>query len=586
MGIRVIDLGGQVVDPTKGGNDRAFQNALEGMSLEVSAPSTPLTDAGECDPCPPNFGGSAAGTVTDTPFRGGDQDLREIGTWRPGDPSADRAIGSSKRLSDSRARDLARNNGFAAGIVESARDRIVGHRYRLVLQPNHRLIPGLDRKGAREWARLVEPMFQSYFDDPECYIDAQRRRTGVEILRSGEATSIFAGEHMTVREFREDNPVYSTCFNTIEPSRIMNPGDRPIDKDIRGGVELGKFGDPIAYWMRNKHPGDDGLGSDSVRFNPVSWQRIPRHNQFGWLNFFHIFEPTEAGLQTRGISKLAPVLQQFKMLAQFEDAELEAAILSAVYAMTIESQFGPQAAGDALGADFNTQLKEYMRGQMGFRKGSPVVFDGQNITHLYPGEKLVMNKGEHPMSVFADFERAMLRHISRCANMSFEQISGDYSRTTYSSARASMAEAWNHVLGRRATSTNKLATLMFRAWLDEAVARDMVPLPGGVSKDNYLQFRAALTQCMWIGAGRPIIDEVKSANANAKRLETGETTLAAVCAENGMDWEDVQEQLAEERDYRASLQLDLDSVSPVDTGDDDDNDNEDLVRRVEELENA
>ncbi|MGV0954595.1 MAG: phage portal protein [Fluviibacter sp.] len=490
-------------------------------------------------------------------YKGGERQSRELAFWRPRLESADKASLPQKGDIEARARDLARNNGYAAGILDTARDRVVGHRYRLALQPDYRRL-GVDRAVMREWARHVEGVFQAFFDDPEAPIDAARRRTGVELLRAAMVSEIVAGETIITREWRTDPAPYSTCFQILEPERVATPTGKSDGAKLRAGVELGEFGEAIAYHVRATHPLDI---ADSASTGNVKFARIPRYNEAGVLNVFHLFEGNSPGHQTRGVSRFAPILQKAKQLDRYEDAELELSIAASVYGMAIESQFGPSSAMDAVGGDYFDSLSKYVEAKSDFSQASPIYFDGMRVPHLFPGEKLLFQKAEHPTSVFPEFEAAMLRQVARSVGMSYEQISGDYTKTNYSSARASMAEAWSYVLGKRTTVVSRLATLMVRAWMDEAIARGIIALPPGIT--DYRAARALLTQCVWIGAGRPVVDEGKTASANAQKLATGETTLAAICAEQGNDWEEILEQRAEEIAVARELGVPIAGTAPA-----------------------
>lgn len=512
-------------------------------------PRTNLAAARSSMP-PSSLGHARSG---DAGYRGASDSKRELVHWNPMNASADMTILPGKERAEARARDLTRNNGFASGAVDSAKDRIVGHRYKLNLQPNYQGL-GISLEAAQDWAKQFEAMFHAYADDPDCWIDAARKRTFTQLIRDSEAGNLIAGESFTSREWREDNPTLKTCFQSIEPARISTPIDIAIDdRDIREGVELGKYSDPIAYHVRTSHPLD--YPRTGVRFDQLTdskWQRIQRFNEFGYQNIFHIFEHEDAGHQTRGISRFAPVLQQFKMLGRYEDASLEAAIISAVYTFFIQSKMPESDAFAALG-DYGEQLAYFMQCQAAADEKNAISIDGNHITALRPDEELKAIKPEHPISGFESFESAMLRHISRSTGTSFEQLSGDYSKTTYSSARAAMHEAWGHITSRREVGASKLATHIMRSVMDEMVLTGRMPLPAGVT--DYRAARPFLSQCKWIGAGRSIIDEVKSANANKIRLENGETTLAQICAEQGLEWDEVLQQRAREKRLMAELGL-------------------------------
>jgi len=488
-------------------------------------------------------------------FTAGDRQSRELASWRPPLQSADMDMlgADDKTTADSRALDLTRNNGIVAGAVQSRKDRVVGSRFRLVLTPDY-LTLGMDRTMLRDWAKQIEGYFHAWADDVNCPVDAQRKRTFTELLRDAESSKFLQGEAFISREWRFmpfNSSPYGTCFMLVEPERICNPPGAQLDK-VRAGIEHDAWGAPVAYHVRTTHPLDmyNGRGA----WDPATWDRVTKFNRFGWLQMIHLYDQQRAN-QTRGFSPIASVIKRLKMLDRQENVQLELNILAASLAIVIESQFGPNSAMEALGGSQMKQLAEYVSAQSQFKAGSPVLFDGVRIPHLFPGEKLNVSRAEPPGDQFAAFQESMLRHVARGMGATYEAVSGDYSKTNYSSARAAMAESWAAVQSARQFGPAKLATQMFRLWLREAVVRGLVPLPAGVTAEQLIAQEALFAKCSWIGAGRPAIDELKSAKANEVLLATHQTTLAQIAADNGDDWQELLEQASEEAQARESLGL-------------------------------
>ncbi|KIP13956.1 phage portal protein, lambda family [Burkholderia sp. MSHR3999] len=485
-------------------------------------------------------------TVQGAAFKSGERVSRELAHWRPSLKSADRDMLPEKAIVEGRAHDLSRNNGFARGALQSQKDRIVGANYRLQLRPAYKTL-GLDFKTANDWAAQVEQEFSLYADDPECLIDATRRRTMTQMLRECVGTEMLQGEAILSREWRSSPAGYSTCFMSIEPERMCNRNlTMDVDK-MRAGVELDAWGAPLAYWIRTRHQQDVDYGMSSY-----TWDRYPKYNRFGDLNIIHVFEP-ERPNQTRGFSQFASVIQKMKMVDRFEDVELEAAIIATTYAMVIKSEFGARSAMEALnGSPFHEQLGAFIKAQMAFHNGTNLTFDGIKIPHLFPNESLEFTTPNHPNANAESFRTWMMRHCARGMNTSYEEYTGDFSKTTYSSARASIDVAWKYVTGKRAGFVDRLASLMVRAWMDEAITRGRIKPPPGI---DYWKARSALTRSAWIGAGKMVIDELKTAKANQTKLTTGETNLMNVTADNGDRWDEELEQRAREIAYMEELGL-------------------------------
>jgi capsid protein len=145
------------------------------------------------------------------------------------------------------------------------------------------------------------------------------------------------------------------------------------------------------------------------------------------------------------------------------------------------------------------------------------------------------------------FKHGLNLQNARGIGMSHAEYTGDFSGTSYSSARAAVAIAWQAILSKRAIIADKLASQIFRLWFDEAIVREYIPLPEGVtywpsnSTESGQQF-SWLTKCNWVGSGRIVIDEFKQAKANETMLGTNQTTLQDVLAEGGTDLEQLLDQ--------------------------------------------
>lgn len=71
-------------------------------------------------------------------------------------------------------------------------------------------------------------------------------------------------------------------------------------------------------------------------------------------------------------------------------------------------------------------------------------------------------------------------------------------------------------------------------------------LTGQVVIPDYAGDPERYQEAVWIPPGWEWIDPLKEANANARALETGQTTLQKICAARGEDWRELLEQRARE----------------------------------------
>ncbi|MBU2714443.1 phage portal protein, partial [Zooshikella harenae] len=308
--------------------------------------------------------------------------------------------------------------------------------------------------------------FTDWAEDPDCWIDAEEKRTLTMMARESVRHYASQGEILASAEWRRslNNNRPQTCIKLIHSERLTNPFEQADTQHLRAGVELGNRGQAVAYHIRCAHPGDVDLALDAYL-----WKRVKRRKPWGRLQILHVFEP-ERPDQTRGINVFVSTLRNLKMLEQFQDATLQNAIVNAMYAAVIQSEFDSQTVLQALGggeSEAQHMLKNYLTQVQGFHQSSSNIrYNGARIPHLFPNEKLEL-KTAKSNPYFENFEDTLLRHIAASLNISFEQLSRDFSKTNYSSARASMLESWKFFLSVRHIIPARFCQQIYALWLEE-----------------------------------------------------------------------------------------------------------------------
>ncbi len=484
----------------------------------------------------------------------------EMMRWQPPIISPDQQINRSKDLMDARGRDAVQNDGYLTGAMHTHRDSIVGTQFRLISTPDWEAL-GATEEWADKFSQIVESRFNLMADSTECWFDAGGTMTFTDIIRLGVVGFGFTGEVLATTEWLpKKNRPFRTAFQSVSPTRLSNPDGSMDTHNIRKGVERNQYGKPEAYHIRTTFPHDYFMGGELP-----TWKRVPATTGWGRRLVIHIKESMQPD-QTRGVSDMVSVLKQMKMTKKFNDVVLQNAVVNATYAAAIESELPTEAIFQSMGAGgpgFANMLGEYMKGLTDYVNATDKIgIDGVKMPHLFPGTKLQMKNAGTPGGVGTGFEESLLRHIAAPLGMSYEQFSKDYSKTNYSSARASMAETWKFMQARKKTVADRMATMMFICWLEEEINRDdsVIPLPPNFDfYDPYM--REALCMSDWIGAARGQIDETKETQAAILRIEAGLSTYQKEVALLGDDFRRVFKQKAREKKMMEKLGLEFNTSS-------------------------
>ncbi|MEO0995837.1 MAG: phage portal protein, partial [Pseudomonadota bacterium] len=117
--------------------------------------------------------GPVAALETNAPYDAADVLTSEVASWRPDRDHPDREIGYGRDVVTARVRDLARNNGYAAGAVQGEVDAVIGAQFRPSSRPDWRAL-GIDRSLATEIGAQMDAAFRSWAEDPRMICDAAR----------------------------------------------------------------------------------------------------------------------------------------------------------------------------------------------------------------------------------------------------------------------------------------------------------------------------------------------------------------------------------------------------------------------------
>jgi lambda family phage portal protein len=489
------------------------------------------------------------GNFSGPPYDAADIYGQHMASWTPMLWSPDGELNMYRDRIVSRARDMAKNDGWAAGTVTRILDNAVGANLRPIPKPDHRFLasfaenPAFDHVWAKEFASALDALWRSWaVTDLGRYCDASRNQTFGQMMRVAFRHKLIDGDALAVMQFIPDRvgrggARYCTAVQLVDPDRLSNPQLRFDQQTMRGGVEIDQWGAAIAYHIRKAHAGDWFSAAQSV-----TWERVQRETSWGRPIVVHDYEGDRASQHRGGAGIFTPVLQRLKMLVKYDGVELDASIINAIFAAYVESPFDREMVSEAL--DDGEKLNFYQDQRSRFHDESKMVLGNARIPILFPGEKINAVAANRPTGNFGAFEGAVLRNVAAGTGLSAQQVSNDWSDVNYSSARGAMLEAWKTLHRRRHDFAEGFAAPIRSAWMEEVFEIDELPLPKGAPK--FAECRGAYARCRWMGPGRGWVDPVAEKQGAVMGMDAALSTLEDECAEQGLDYEEVLEQRAYE----------------------------------------
>lgn len=340
-----------------------------------------------------------------------------------------------------------------------------------------------------------------------------------------EAGEVFVRKHY--RRFGESK--VPLALEVIEAERIADKFTLPSDAAERPrlGIEVDDFGRPIAYWIRNRHPGDISfLGSQTDTI-----VRVPADEMI------HL-RIVDRWPQVRGEPWLHAVAKRLNDMDGYSEAEIVAARAAAVYVGVIESPESPELNED-------TSRPE-------------VTLEPGMTMHLQPGEKFNPYAPNRPNTAMDPFMRLMLREVAAGVGVSYESLSRDYSQSNYSSSRLALLDDRDLWRVLQQWFIRSFREPLHREWLRLAVMAGAVP---AVSVEAFALDMEKFSAVSFKPRGWGWVDPTKEVTAYKEAVLAGFTTVSDVIAATGggMDIEDVMQQRRRELDLMESLDLEFDT---------------------------
>lgn len=459
--------------------------------------------------------------------------------WITSGRSADEDIVDNIETLRNRSRDLYMGAPLATGALKTMRTNIVGSGLALNPQIDAEFL-GLTEEQARAWEKVTAREWKLWAESVEC--DAERRQNFYQLQSLVLLSALMSGDvFVTMPVVRRSGSVYDLRIGLIEADRVCNPqGEIANGRNVLGGVEIGQYGETVAYWVAKYNPGSfPRLVGISEK---QEWTCVHAFGKAtGRRNVLHIMADVERPAQRRGVPLLAPVIESLKQLSRYSEAELMAAVVAGMFTVFIKSN----SPNTPLGQMFDPSM------QVDKDPNSYELGNGA-IVGLEEGEEVQIANPGRPNTAFDGFVIAISRQIGAALEIPYELLVKSFT-ASYSAARASLLEAWKMFRMRREWLISGFCRPIYEEWLTEAV------LKGRIKAEGFLDDpakRAAWCGAEWYGDAQGQLDPLKEANAAKVRVEEGFSTREREAAElTGMEWETINAIRKREEEQRREAGL-------------------------------
>lgn len=454
-------------------------------------------------------------------YDGADKKRRALSQWLTTGADADGDILADLPTLRERSRDLVRNNPLAGGALKTKLTHVVGQGLRLQCRIDRDVL-NMTEDQADAWEARTQREWRLFFDSKD--VDIARTLTGSALTRMVYNQAKENGDIFILLPRKKRNGrAYDLCLQTVEADRVCNK-DNVVDTDLlAGGIKKDPDGAPVEVHILKTHPGSmvavSGLESSDWHVRKVFGEKT------GLRNVIHLFNPTRPG-QSRGVPDLAPVIEIFKQLGRYTEAEVTAAVVSGLFTIFIENEGGPGGKG------FNYSKMGQETGQQASDKD--VKLGPGLIVDLKKGEKVHDSNPGRPNQNFDGFVQAVLRQAGAGLEIPYEILVKHFTKS-YSAARASLLQFWKYVMTERQWLADNFLKIIYEVWMYEAVAAGRISAPGFFADPG---IRAAYLSSAWVGPAMGQIDGLKEVKAARERMAAKLTTLEQETMElTGGDWE-------------------------------------------------
>lgn len=450
--------------------------------------------------------------------------------WVRAPLSADKELEGDLLRLRARGRDLARNNVYARRFVKMAQNHIVGSNG-VFMRPANTFANGKPYDAVNDaiadgWARWGRPASASITG----------KLSLAQIQRLSVAEWVTGGESLT-QIVRDPSLPFGMALHPIDADRLDQQLMRPARdgvNEIRYGVEIDRYGRPVAYHILRAHPSEYGRVPGVYRQYDV----IPAEDMI------HLALWEERVDMTRGPSQFAVAMRDLKHLDGAQEASV-VALRAAASTMGFITTKSPD--GDVETPDTDQEFEA----------------DPGVVKYLGLGQEFQAWAATQPTDNYPDFTKAVLRGLAAGLGVSYAALANDLADSNYSSMKVGRAEEQETWKALQQWFVDNWCQRVFDAWLPAALlSRELSGVLLNPEFDLAKARRVTWHPRRWVSP-----DPLKDIEAAEKEVALGINSRMRLAAERGVDLWEVWDELEEENEYATEKDLDVEPPRKVAAGD-------------------
>lgn len=451
---------------------------------------------------------------------------RTVEDWLVGKQTADATLKWSLGTMRDRSRDLADNSDHAKNFFRKLKTNVVGPTgFKLQVK-------GKQKNGKIDKPNnaLVEKSFTRWsLPENASVCGTMSLREQCELIV--ESTAKDGDNLIRIHRNFKDNP-FKFALQIIEADHLDEKLNRdlPNGNKIRLGIEKNPLGRPVAYYLFKNHPGDIGSVVDQ------KYVIVPAED------IIHPFTKLRAS-QSRGIPWMHTAIIRLRQLGAFEEAAV------------INARIGASQMGLLL-----MEEAEEFEGDEETENGDQIINVEPGLLRSVSGVKDFKEfNSQYPNGEFATFSKAMLRGVASGIGCSYNSLANDLEGVSFSSLRQGALDERDSWKVIQAWFAEKVLNRIYAEWIVMAVMSGQLKLSFS-DIDRFSNPKWQARRWDWV-------DPLKDIQARKEELSIKTTSPQRICAEKGVDFEDIIEEWKEAEELLAGTGLTIETANSSTTED-------------------